>query len=71
MFDDLDDEERVNLACGALDAVGQLVKGADPGVTITIVDLAPLLDLINTACCAAMPKIGRNHPTPSANNDRY
>jgi len=69
MFDDLDDEERVNLACGALDAVGQLVKGADRDVTITIVDLAPLLDVIAGACRAAMPKIGRNFPTPRASND--
>lgn len=69
MFDDLDDEERVNLACGALDAVGQLVRGADRSLTITVVELAPLIDLINTACCAAMPKIGRNFPTPIASND--
>lgn len=69
MFDDLDDEERVDLACGALDAVGQLVKAADPNITMTIVDLAPLLDVVAAACRMAMPKIGRNHPVPRAHND--
>lgn len=71
MFDDLDDEERVNLACGALEAVRSLAVGADPDCTMKVADLAPLLDVLNRVCCAAMPKIGNNHPTPNANNDRY
>lgn len=69
MFDDLDDEERVNLACGALDAVTQLTRAAHSLSTINVVELAPLLDVIGAACRAAMPKIGRNHAIPRAHND--
>jgi hypothetical protein len=69
MFDDLDDEERVNLACGALGAVEQLTVLALPGSTLDCEDLAPLLNLIGRACRAAMPKIGNNHRVPHAHND--
>ena len=69
MFDDLDDEERVNLACGALDAVRSLAVGADPDWSMKVADLAPLLDVLNRVCCAAMPKIGNNHRVPRAHND--
>jgi len=71
MFDDLDDEERVNLACGALDAVTQLTIGAHPCTSMTVNDLAPLLTVLGAVCRSAMPKIGNNHPTPTPNNDRY
>lgn len=69
MFDDLDDEERVNLACGALDAVRQLAVGAHPDWMMSVADLAPLLDVLGRTCRAAMPKIGNNHPVPRAYND--
>lgn len=69
MFDDLDDEERVNLACGALDAVRHLAVGADPDWTMRVGDLAPLLDVLGRTCRAAMPKIGNNHYVPTAHND--
>lgn len=69
MFDDLDDEERVNLACGALDAVKQMATAAHPDWPMNVADMAPLLDVLGRVCRAAMPKIGRNHAIPRAHND--
>jgi hypothetical protein len=42
----MDDEDRVNLALGALDAVTTLTKAAHNLATIPVADLAPLLDVL-------------------------
>jgi hypothetical protein len=69
MFDNLDDEEKVDLALGAYHALSQLVKGSHIDTLARTADLAPLLDVIGAAIREAMPKIGTNHPRTHLRKD--